>query len=48
MVIIMGSEFIATWKDFDRYQHPAPRKPGGTAAEDSLRRAIAEEEPPLH
>lgn len=48
MVIIMGSEFIATWKDFDRYQHPAPRKPGGTAAGGSLRRAIAEEEPPLH
>lgn len=27
MVIIMGGEFIATWKDYDRFMHPVLRKP---------------------
>lgn len=46
MVIIMGSEFIATWKDYDRFQHPAPRADAGTpAVTAALRRAIAEEDP---
>ena len=26
MVIIMGGEFIATWKDYDRFMHPVLRK----------------------
>lgn len=26
MVIIMGGEFIATWKDFDRFMHPGGEK----------------------
>ena len=34
MVIILGSEFIATWKDFDRWRYPQRKESGAGAAKE--------------
>lgn len=34
MVIILGSEFIATWKDFDRWRYPQRKETGAGAAKE--------------